>query len=95
MLVDGKRAPLISSSTLSSGVNMHACDSWQIACKENFLVLPQKCTSFVAHTNILVVGANYRHKSHDAVVGCFHFCVGETCGLVEVVLPSNFMEAPT
>ena len=58
-------------------------------------MLPQKCTSFVAHTNIAIVVANRRHKSHEAVVGCIHFCVGETCGLVEVVLLSDFMEAPT
>ena len=56
---------------------------------------PQKCTSFVAHTNIVIVVANHRHKSHDAVVDCFHFSVGESCGLVEVALPFNFMEAPT
>ena len=73
--------PLISSSKLRSGHDM---------------LLPQKCSSFVANTNIIViVVANHRHKSHDAVVDCFHFSVGETCSLFEVALSFNAMEAPT
>ena len=79
----GSVHPLISSSKLRSGHDM---------------LLPQKCSSFLANTNIIViVVANHRHKSHDdAVVDCFHFSiVGETCGLVEVALSFNAMEAPT
>ena len=58
------------------------------------MLLPQKCTTFVARTNIVIVVANHRHKSHHAIVHCFYFSVGETCGLVEVALPLN-AEAPT
>ncbi len=71
---------MISSSKLRSGQDM---------------LLPQKCTSFVAHTNIVIVVANHRHKSHDAIVDSFHFSVGETCRLVDIALPLNAMEAPT
>ena len=60
------------------------------------MLLPQKRTSFVAKTNIVIVVASRRHKSHDdAVVDCFHFSVGESCGLVKIALPLNAMEAPT
>ena len=60
------------------------------------MLLPQNRNSFVAKSNIVIVVANHRHKSHDnVVVDCFHFYVRETCRLVEIALPLNAMEAPT
>ena len=72
--------PLISSSKSQSGHDM---------------LLPQKRTTFGAHINIVIVVANHRHKSYDAVVDCFHFSVGETCSSVEVAFMFNAIETPT